>query len=153
MRGLTRVSIGLETTREELEAVEHVFSSADIRVLVDPEIARFSVDSPWVMYITAPLADFASRFSGANGEAPETAWTGIKAFIEGVSGAFRRRAGSLVFTDDDSEAIIALTPDLPDEAFAELLRLDLMEIEGKRISWDPDETGWCTLSGEPCPKR
>jgi hypothetical protein len=153
MKGLTRVSIGLETTREEVEAVEHVFTSADIHVLVDPEIARFSVDSPWVMYLTAPLAGFASRFSGANGEAPDAAWTGIKAFIDGVSQAFCGRAGSLVFTDDESEAIIALTPDLPDQAYAELLRLDLMEIEGKRISWDPDESGWRTLSGEPCPTR
>jgi hypothetical protein len=153
MKGLTRVSIGLETTSAEVEAVEQLFTSADIHVLVDPEIARFSVDSPWVMYLTAPLADFASRFRGADGEAPDGAWRGIKAFIDGVSQAFRGRAGSLVFTDDESEAMIALTPSLPDQAYAELLRLDFMEIEGKRISWDPDESAWRTLSGEPCPKR
>jgi hypothetical protein len=153
MKGLTRVSIGLETTPAELEAVEHVFTSADIRVLVDPEIARFSVDSPWVMYLTAPLGDFASRFSDADGKGSETAWIGIKSFIQGVSRAFRGRAGSLVFTDNESDAIIALTPGLPDEAYAELLRLDLMQIEGKRVSWDAAESGWCTLGGEPCPRR
>jgi hypothetical protein len=49
MKGLTRVSIGLETTPEQMAALERIFKSAEIAVLVDPEIARFSVDSPWVM--------------------------------------------------------------------------------------------------------
>ena len=154
MRGLTRVSIGLETAPEEIEAVQRVFDAASVHALVDPEIARFSVDSPWVMYLTAPLMPFASRFSGRDDDEGGTdAWPGIKQFLEGVSHAYRGRTGNMVFTDEQSEAMIALSSDLPDEAFAELLRLDLSMVEGKRISWDPETGAWHTLGGDPCPKK
>jgi hypothetical protein len=153
MKGLTRVSIGLETSREELEAVEGVFTAADIHVLVDPEIARFSVDSPWVMYLTAPLDAFAARFDDGGGTPPNGRSTGVKSFIDNVAAAFGGRDGSVVFTDEESEVIIALTDGLPEQAYSDLLSLDLMEIEGKRIAWDADEGAWCTLGGEVCPKR
>jgi hypothetical protein len=153
MSGLTRVSIGLESTGEEIEAVERVFAAANVHAHVDPEIARFSGDSPWVMYLTAPLDTFASRFDGAGGEGGEGARRGIRRFIELVSNAYGGRPGSMVFTDEGSDVIIALTADLPDPALAELLSLDLMEIEGKRISWDTEVGAWHTLGGDLCPKK
>jgi hypothetical protein len=153
MRGLTRVSIGLETAPEEVKAVERVFNAANVHVIVDPEIARFSVDSPWVMYLTAPLGLFATRFSGREDLSDEAAWTGMKRFLEEISDAYGNRAGSMVFTDEESEVMVALTSALPDEAYAELLRLDLTMIEGKRISWDPEVGAWHTLGGEQCPKK
>lgn len=153
MRGLTRVSIGLETAPEEVEAVERVFSAANVHAIVDPEIARFSVDSPWVMYLTAPLGPFASLFSGQEDPSDEAAWTGIKRFVEEISDAYGNRAGSMVFTDEESEVIVALTSALPDDAYADLLRLDLTMIEGKRISWDPEVGAWHTLGGDLCPKK
>jgi hypothetical protein len=153
MRGLTRVSIGLETAPEEVKAVERVFNSANVHVIVDPEIARFSVDSPWVMYLTAPLSRFATRFSGREDLSDEAAWTGMKRFLEEISNAYGNRAGSMVFTDEASEVMVALTSALPEEAYTELLRLDLTMIEGKRISWDPEVGAWHTLGGERCPKK
>lgn len=153
MRGLTRVSIGLETAPEEVKAVERVFNAANVHVIVDPEIARFSVDSPWVMYLTAPLGLFATRFSGREDLSDEAAWAGMKRFLEEISDAYGNRAGSMVFTDEESEVMVALTSALPDEAYAELLLLDLTMIEGKRISWDPEVGAWHTLGGDRCPKK
>jgi hypothetical protein len=152
--GLLRVEVGLETTDEEIQALEHVFRWAEIPVVVEEEIARFSVDSPWVMYLSAPLAWFSSRFvrTARNGGG-EPVWPGLESFIEQVREAFRTREGSVVFTDDETDVMIALTPELPAQAYSELLELDLPKVEGQRISWDSDEQAWFSLRGEPCPKR
>ena len=65
-----RVSVGIETTPEEVQALEEVFRLAEIPVLVDDEIARFSVDSPWIMYVCAPLDWISSRFARISEDAP-----------------------------------------------------------------------------------
>jgi hypothetical protein len=154
MRGLTRVSIGLETTSEQVSALERVFKSAEMPVLVDPEIARFSVDSPWVVYLTAPVAEFAAGFAhGAEEDAGADTWRGLVRFVDLISAAYRSHEGSVVFTDESSEVMIALNPELPGEAYAELLELDLPEIEGQRISWNSDQGGWYGLRGDRCPKK
>jgi hypothetical protein len=147
-----RVSVGIETTPEEVQALEQVFRLAEIPVLVDDEIARFSVDSPWVMYLTAPLRWFSSRFVRMPAEAPaETLGPGLATFIDQVSGSFRATSGSVVFTDEGSEVQVALTSELPERAFGTLLRVDFERVEGERISWDVEHHAWYTLRGEPCP--
>ena len=149
-----RVSVGLETTPEEVEALEQVFRLAEIPVLVDEEIARFSVESPWVMYVSAPIAWFSSRFVRTAAEAPaDELAPGLQAFIEQVSNAFRAESGSVVFTDEETDVMVALTPGLPGAAYRELLEVDLPKVEAERISWDSDREGWFTLRGERCPKR
>jgi hypothetical protein len=149
-----RVLVGLETTQEEVEALEQIFRWAEIPVLVDDEIARFSVDSPWVMYVSAPIAWFSSRFVRMTAEAPpDELAPGLEAFIDQVSNAFRAESGSVVFTDEETEVMVALTPDLPGDAYRELLEVDLRRVEAERISWDADRAGWFTLRGERCPKR
>jgi hypothetical protein len=154
MKGLLRVSVGLETTAEEVQALEHVFRIAEIPVLVEDEIARFSVDSPWIMYVSAPLAWFASRFVRIAADAPaDQLGPGLAGFIDHVSGAFRSSSGSVVFTDERTEVMIALTPELPRKAYGELLGVDLPRVEGERISWDDEECGWYTLRGNACPKK
>ncbi len=154
MRGLMRVSVGLETTVEEVEALEQVFRWAEIPVLVDEEIARFSVDSPWVLYVSAPIAWFSSRFVRTAAEAPSDELApGLSAFIEQVSDAFRADSGSVVFTDEATDVMVALTPGLPGIAYQELLEIDLRRVEAERISWDADQRGWFTLRGERCPRR
>jgi hypothetical protein len=149
-----RVSVGLETTDTEVEALEQVFRWAEIPVLVDEEIARFSVDSPWVMYVSAPIAWFSSRFGRITPDAPATELgPALAGFIQQVSQAFHAADGSVVFTDEETEVMVALTPDLPEDSFRELLEVDLARVEGERISWDSDQAGWYTLRGEPCPRR
>jgi hypothetical protein len=149
-----RVSVGIETTPEEVQALEQVFRLAEIPVLVDDEIARFSVDSPWVMYLTAPLRWFSSRFVRMPAEAPaETLGPGLATFIDQVSGSFRAPSGSVVFTDEGSEVQVALTSELPERAFGTLLRVDFERVEGERISWDVEHHAWYTLRGEPCPTK
>src|SRR5919204_1757923 len=151
MKGFTRVSVGIETTPEEVQALEQVFRLAEIPVLVDDEIARFSVDSPWIMYVCAPLDWFSSRFARISEDAPPRALgPGLAAFIEQVSGAFRARCGSVVFTDEHTEVMVALTSELPVEAFAALLCVELGRVEGERISWDEEHQAWYTLRGKPC---
>jgi hypothetical protein len=151
MSRLMHVSVGLETTAEEAHALEHVFRLAEIPALVDDEIARFSVDSPWVMYLTAELAWFSSRFVRMTPEAPaEALGPGLESFIEHVTGAFNTPKGSVVFTDEDTDVAIALTPDLPGEAYTALLAIDLTKVEGERICWNDAEHAWFTLRGEPC---
>jgi hypothetical protein len=154
MRGLLRVSVGLETTGEEVQSLERMFQLAEIPALVEDEIARFSVDSPWVMYVSAPLAWFSSRFVRTAADAPaEELGPGLASFVEQVSDAFRATGGSVVFTDEGSEAMVALTPELPRDAYTELLGVDLVRVEGERISWNEDEHTWYTLRGEPCSKK
>jgi hypothetical protein len=154
MKGFMRVSVGIETTPEEVQALEQVFRLAEIPVLVDDEIARFSVDSPWVMYISAPLGWFSSRFARIAENAPARALgPGLASFIEQVSGAFRATSGSVVFTDEHTEVMVALTSELPGEAFGALLGIDLGGVEGERISWDEEQQTWYTLRGEPCPVK
>jgi hypothetical protein len=154
MKGLMRVSVGLETTAEEARALEQVFRLAEIPVLVDDEIARFSVDSPWVMYLTAELAWFSSRFVRMPPNSPaDTLGPGLASFIEHVTGAFNTTGGSVVFTDERTAVAIALTPELPSEAYTALLAVDLMQVEGERISWNDGESAWFTLRGELCRMR
>jgi hypothetical protein len=154
MKGLMRVSVGLETTDEEVTALEQIFRLAEIPALVEEEIARFSVQSPWVMYVSAPLAWFSSRFVRMAPEAPaEELGPGLASFMQQVSGAFSANEGSVVFTDEDTEAMVALTPELPNAAYSELLAVDLDRVEGERISWEVEQSGWYTLRGEPCPKK
>jgi hypothetical protein len=149
-----RVSVGLETTDDEVTALERIFRLAEIPALVEEEIARFSVESPWVMYVSAPLAWFSSRFVRLAPEAPpEELGPGLATFMDQVSGAFSAEAGSVVFTDEETEAMVALTPELPDAAYSELLAVDLQGVEGERISWEEEQRGWFTLRGEPCPKK
>ena len=149
-----RVSVGLETTDKEVEALEQVFRWAEIPVLVDEEIARFSVDSPWVMYVSAPIAWFSSRFGRTVPESPAAELgPALAGFIQQVSGAFQADDGSVVFTDEDTDVMVALTPDLPEDAYCALLEINLPSVEGERISWDGDQAGWFTLRGERCPKR
>src|SRR5215210_2675900 len=122
MKGFMRVSVGIDTTPGEVDALEHVFRLAEIPVLVDEEIARFSVDSPWVMYVSAPLAWFSSRFVRLPAEAPgKELAPGLASFIDQVSTAFQAESGSVVLTDEDTEVMIALTPELPEAAYEELL--------------------------------
>jgi hypothetical protein len=146
-----RVSVGLETTAEEARALEQVFRLVEIPVLVEDEIARFSVDSPWVMYLTAELAWFSSRFVRMPPDSPaEALGPGLAAFIEHVTGSFDTTRGSVVFTDERTGVAVALTPELPGEAYTALLAVDLMRVEGERISWNDGESAWFTLRGEPC---
>jgi hypothetical protein len=154
MKGFLRVSVGIETTPEEVQALEHVFRLAEIPVLVEDEIARFSVDSPWEMYVSAPLPWFSSRFARMTPDAsPDRLGPGLAAFIEQVSSAFRAGCGSVVFTDEGSAVMVALTSDLPKESFDALLGLDLPRVEGERISWDGEQRDWFTLRGELCPRK
>jgi hypothetical protein len=154
MKGFLRVSVGIETTAEEVEALEHVFRLAEIPVLVDDEIARFSVDSPWVMYVSASLPWFSSRFARLSPDAPAgELGPGLAAFIEKVAGAFRAETGSVVFTDEGTEVMVALTSELPQDAFDTLLSVDLERVEGERISWEGEQHAWFTLRGERCPVR
>ena len=154
MKGFMRVSVGIETTGDEVQALERVFRLAEIPVLVDEEIARFSVDSPWVMYISAPLAWFSSRFARAPAEAPpEELGAGLATFVEEVTGAFRAANGSVVFTDESTEAMVGLTSDLPEQAFGALLAVDLERVEGERICWNDEQNAWYTMRGEVCPGK
>jgi hypothetical protein len=149
-----RVSVGLETTDDEVAALEQIFRLAEIPTLVEEEIARFSVDSPWVMYVSAPLAWFSSRFVRLTKEAPAAELgPGLATFIAQVSDAFGAESGSIVFTDEDTDVMVALTPELPAQAYVGLLRVDLARVEGERISWDLERHAWYTLRGEPCPER
>jgi hypothetical protein len=149
-----RVSVGLETTMKEVEALEHVFRWAEIPVIVDDEIARFSGDSPWVMYVAAPLEWFSSRFvRTVQGDGAGETWAGLRSFVEQVDDAFIASSGSVVFTDEQTEVMVALTRDLSGDAYRELLELDLLEVEGERISWEAERQSWYTFRGEPCPKK
>jgi hypothetical protein len=154
MKGFMRVSVGVDTTGDEVRALEHVFRLAEIPVLVRDEVALFDIDSPWVMYISAPLAWFSSRFARTAGDAPaEELGPGLAGFLREVSGAFRAESGSVVFTDEGTEVMVGLTSDLPEEAFPALLGVDLDRVEGERISWNSEQQGWYTLRGEPCPSK
>ena len=149
-----RVSVGLETTDIEVTALEQIFRLAEIPALVEEEIARFSVESPWVMYVSAPLVWFSSRFVRLPPEAPaDQLGPGLASFVDQVSGAFRASEGSVVFTDEDTDVMVALTPELPGAAYQALLDVDLGRVEGERISWEEEQRSWYTLRGEPCDEK
>jgi hypothetical protein len=154
MKGFMRVSVGIDTTAEEVQALERVFRLAEIPVLVDDEIARFDNDSPWVMYVSAPIAWFSSRFARTTADAPAGALgPGLGAFVGQVAGAFRAPSGSVVFTDEVTEAMVGLTTDLPENAYPALLGVELRAVEGERIYWNVEEQAWFTLRGEACPSK
>jgi hypothetical protein len=154
MKGFMRVSVGVDTTPEEVQALEQVFRLAEIPVLVEDEIARFSTHSPWVMYLTAPIGWFSSRFARTAADAPaDELGGGLATFVDHVSVAFGAPDGSVVFTDEPSDAMVGLTSDLPDPAFAALLEADLGRVVGERICWDTEQRAWYTLRGEAVPSR
>jgi hypothetical protein len=154
MKGFMRVSVGIDTTGEEVQALERVFRLAEIPVLVEDEIARFDNDSPWVLYVYAPIAWFSSRFARSAADAPAAALgAGLASFVGEVAGAFRAPSGSVVFTDETTEAMIGLTCDLPESAYQALLGVELGGVEGERIYWNVDEGAWYTLRGEACPSK
>ena len=76
---------------------------------------------------------------------------GLATFIEEVSGSFGAETGSVVFTDEPTEVEVALTSELPEQAFGACSASTSERVEGERISWDEEHDAWFTLRGEPCP--
>jgi hypothetical protein len=144
------VSIGVESTAEETDAVSLVFESAGVGAQIERDIARPSLDTPWVLYLSASPRWVATRFSEFEADAIANAWPGLMRFVRRIAGCFPGRSGgAIIVTDPHSDVQIALSDDLPDDAYRQLLEIVLLEIPARRIGWSRDHGSWTDLSGHP----
>jgi hypothetical protein len=150
-----RVSIGLESKPDEARAVSVVFLSAGIEARVERDIARSSLDVPWELRLSVCPVSFARRFSGTlEPQLAKDVWPGLMRFVYRIARCFHgRRGGVVVVTDPESQIEIALSDDLPGEAYKQLIRLNLDEILATRIGWSEPAECWCDLMGNPIGQR
>jgi hypothetical protein len=146
-----RVSIGLESTPDEARAVSVVFLSAGIEAQIERDIARASLDVPWEVRLAACPVWLARRFSETlEPQLAQDGWPGLMRFVYRIARCFHgRRGGVVVVTDPESQIEIALSDDLPGEAYKQLVRLDLDQILATRIGWSDPAESWCDLVGIP----
>jgi hypothetical protein len=146
-----RVSIGLESAPDEALHVSFVFRSAGIDARIEPDIARPSLDVPWVLHLSVRPIWLAARFSETlDAHYARDTWPGLMRFVHRISRCFHgRRGGVVVLTDPGSGVEMALTEDLPGEAYKQLIRLPFAQLSANRIGWNFDRETWCDLSGEP----
>ena len=76
-----------------------------------------------VIYLLAPIGGFFSAFFSTVGkEAGKDAYQGIRRLLSRLFGARRNSNGSVELWDDHARTHIILTANLPEEAYAKLIR-------------------------------
>ncbi|MGA4838948.1 hypothetical protein [Streptomyces sp. G45] len=100
---------------------------------------RGAGDVPWLVLASLPLQAF---LSGLGAEAVRDAYRSFK----GAVGRVTRRDGAaprpLVLRDDRSGLSVVLEPDLPPEAYEQLLALDLSGFRAGPLHYDRHQGRW-----------
>lgn len=126
----------------EVEAVEKAFAGIDADVIVGYEV-RGAGDYPWIVFVTLTGITVTAFFRKLVDLAAEDAYAGLKRWANTVADARRRyrKTSGTVDVRDAHISRIVLRVELPDEAFALLLEMDLDALpDGAYLVWDGE--GW-----------
>ena len=76
------------------------------------------------------------------GEAGRSAYKDLRRLVSRVFAARRKGQGTVEISDRGSKTMIVFTPDLPEEAFKQLAKLGLENIDGGYWVWDSNQGCW-----------
>jgi len=148
------VLLDIEATEEEIAAVRELFREVNLDLPVEAAHVRMSAeDLPSFLMIVASLKLFLAAFTTSYGTVLGTKAAGatpaaarrLCAWVSKLYAARRDRDRTTVHAQDvDSGLDILLRPGLPEEAFRQLLELDLDEVGGVlgQIYWSEEEGRW-----------
>lgn len=175
-------SFAHDVTPEELRAVEALLAEAVVDAAAPPLTVRYesttvypAVESAddylpladWLVYITVPLGVLASGFVAGVGkklgeQVGEGLYANVRARLHAIAHAREQRQkpveknGAIVLVDANNGIPFILDPDLPDEAFAALARLNspeqgtdtdiIMVYDRSEQRWTPMSTRVTTIS-------
>lgn len=137
------VVVDATASPEEVRACEAAFRAYGVDAKVTRASGREDAggDAQWTVSARMPLAAWRDAlFAGAG----EDAWQLIHRFAQAVYHARRRSSelpGLFVVQDDRSGARVMLDPWSPQEAFHELLHLDLEKYSGTTLNWNEGRWG------------
>jgi hypothetical protein len=127
-------------TEEEVAAIRHIVRGLDPSAYVQGPGDGVGIDPIAWIAITMPLSIFVKKFLDL---AAADSYHALKAWVSRIAAAGRRPSSSIVVRDVELGRTIWLAPDLPDEAYRQLLRLHPEECgPGKHITYDPDRGSW-----------
>ena len=96
-------------------------------------------DIPWIVFIMAPVTLFLKGFFE---EAGRHGYKDLRRLVLRLLAVRPGEQRHVVLMERDSLTTIVFPPDLPEEAFEQLLKLGLENIEGKYWVWDPEQNCW-----------
>ncbi|GGO39163.1 hypothetical protein [Streptomyces lasiicapitis] len=100
---------------------------------------RGAADLPWLMLASLPLQAF---LSGLGAEAVRDAYVSFKGVVRRGTGSGSGVPRPLVLQDDRSGLSVVLEPELPAEAYEQLLSLDLTEFRVGPLHYDRQLGRW-----------
>lgn len=138
------VYLEVEASAEEVAAVEQALREAGIDAPVEAAYMRKGIgDFPWILQISgAAIALFFAGFLPAVGV---DAWKGLKALIVKL---YEARAGSrapkgvVILIDEPTHEWILIREDLPDEAWQQLLTMEIPTTKSGQLRWDDKARAW-----------
>jgi hypothetical protein len=160
MTAEVQVVLGREPTAADLSAVAEVFAAAGIPADVHgPHIPMVHagwpvVPDPWFVEIGRGAKYLAAALAGGLLAAPGgDAWLALKRLVSKLSKTQKNPHCLVVLNDPDTNTRIKLEPDLPDEAYKQIL-----EIESPKASvllvlrWDQDQRQWVAAPSASLPR-
>jgi len=135
------VSIDVEASEEEVEAVAAAFRDAGIDASVSPTYGRKSLGTelPWIVLIGLPLKGFLTAFGE---EAGRDAWAALKSLVTKIRDARNSDNGSIVVQSRESPTTLVISKELPDAGYVALFNLDSEASEGAYLLWDEERGEW-----------
>lgn len=145
-RGVEIVEVILESeaTDADRAAVAEVFDSAGVPAEVKGAYVRRSAEAlPWLIEIEKGAKYAVAMLAGGALSGPgQDAWTALKKLVSRLYKA-RKGQGSVVLRDPDTNTEIPLEPDLPDEAYRQLLEMESPRAPQSGIlRWDRERRQW-----------
>jgi len=142
------VSLEVEASAADREAVAGIFESAGIRADVQADYIRRSAELlPWLIVISVVAARFLwAAVGGAGDEAGRDAWKGLKWLVAALYEARRSSQspqGGVSISDQETGVEIQFPPGLPDRAYIRIVQIESPSAPLSGIlRWDDDAQDW-----------
>ena len=135
-----------DATPEEIAAVTRVVVEEGLPGQVEASLREKNLgESPWVILILAPVATFLRPFLE---EAGRHSYHHLCRLVSRLFEARREGQGHIevMERERDSHTTIVFGPDMPEEAFKQLLDLGLENVVDKYWVWNPKQGRWTSQS-------
>lgn len=145
--GELEVSLDSSALAEDVAAVKEAFNDAGLMATVRPSFERKGIgDFPWIVMVSAPLTAFLTAFAAAAGK---ESYEGLKKLVRTIWAKRTKTSGpsgSFTIVDSKSGVWVLLDPDIPDDAYSALTKLDFDSLQGPGVlKYDKDEKRWVQL--------
>jgi hypothetical protein len=136
-----RVSVPGPITTRQLDELRAALAEADLFTEELVVIQRRTVaQTVVVVVITASLTHF---FAAVATEAGKDTYVRLKRLVaRALANGGHSHDGAVVLEDEVSGPAVELTSELPDDAYAALLLLDIAALPEGQLSWDHDAGRW-----------